>query len=81
LKDKYIAYEDDKQFFPPYNISLGIRNKTAQTIGQDTIDTLVAVQGGMTDEAMAELNRRVELDKQQFKAVAAAYLKEEGFVE
>jgi glycine betaine/choline ABC-type transport system substrate-binding protein len=33
----------------------------------------------MTEEAMRELNRRVELDKQQAKAVGAAYLKEEGF--
>jgi glycine betaine/choline ABC-type transport system substrate-binding protein len=81
LKDKYTAYQDDKQFFPPYNISLGIRDATVKTIGQDTIDSLVAVQEGMTDEAMAELNRRVELDKQQPKAVAAAYLKEEGFVQ
>jgi glycine betaine/choline ABC-type transport system substrate-binding protein len=34
----------------------------------------------MTEEAMRELNRRVELEKQEPKTVAAAYLKEEGFV-
>ncbi len=81
LTDKYTAYEDDKQFFPPYNITLGIRNKTVTKLGADTINTLEAVQKGMTEEAMRELNRRVELDKQQPKNVAAAYLKEEGFVE
>jgi len=81
LTDKYTAYEDDKKFFPPYNITLGIRNDTAEKIGSEAVDTLVAVQEGMTEEAMRELNRRVELEKQEPKEVAAAYLKEEGFVE
>ena len=81
LTDKYVGYEDDKQFFPPYNITLGIRNATIQKIGQPAVDTLVAVQEGMTEEAMRELNRRVEIEKQEPKAVAAAYLKEEGFTQ
>jgi len=81
LTDKYTAFEDDKKFFPPYHITLGVRNQTVQEIGQETVDTLEAVQEGMTEDAMRELNRRVELEKQEAKAVAAAYLKEEGFVE
>ncbi len=81
LTDKYVAYEDDKKFFPPYNITLGITNKSVQTLGTKTIDSLEAVQEGMTEDAMRELNRRVDLDKQEPKAVAAAYLKEEGFVQ
>jgi glycine betaine/choline ABC-type transport system substrate-binding protein len=81
LTDKYTAYEDDKKFFPPYNITLGITDKTVKTIGTKAVDTLESVQEGMTEEAMRELNRRVELDKQQPRKVAAAYLKEEGFVE
>ena len=81
LTDKYAAYMDDKQFFPPYNITLGIREETVTSIGQKAVDTLEAVQEGMTEEAMRELNRRVELDKQEPKTVAAAYLSEEGFVQ
>jgi len=81
LTDKYAAYEDDKKFFPPYNITLGIRNDTAEKIGQEAVDKLVAVQENMDEEAMRELNRRVELEKQEPKAVAAAFLKEEGFTE
>jgi len=79
LTDKYSAYRDDKQFFPPYNITLGITDKTVKTIGPEAVKTLESVQAGMTEQAMRELNRRVELDKQQPKEVAAAYLKEEGF--
>jgi len=81
LTDKYSAYRDDKQFFPPYNITLGIADKTVKAIGPDAVKTLESVQSGMTEEAMRELNRRVELDKQQPEKVAAAYLKEEGFVQ
>ena len=81
LEDKYAAYEDDKKFFPPYHITLGIRNSTVQKLGQETIQTLELVQEGMTEDAMRELNRRVELEKQEPKEVAAAYLKEEGFVQ
>ncbi len=80
LTDKYAAYEDDKSFFPPYNITLGIRDSTVKKIGDEAVQTLEAVQEGMTEEAMRELNRRVELDKQQFKRVATAYLQESGFV-
>jgi len=81
LKDKYTAYQDDKMFFPPYNIALGIDNEIFEKVGPETTKTLEAVQEGMTDDALAELNRRVELDKQEPKTVAAAYLKEEGFTE
>ena len=81
LTDKYVAYEDDKKFFPPYNITLGIREETVSAIGPKAVETLQAVQAGMTEEAMRELNRRVELDKQEPKEVAAAYLREEGFVQ
>jgi len=81
LTDQYVAYEDDKKIFPPYNISLGIRDETVKTIGTEAVDTLVSVQEGMTEDAMRELNRRVDLDKQEPKAVATAYLKEEGFVQ
>jgi glycine betaine/choline ABC-type transport system substrate-binding protein len=81
LTDKYVAYEDDKQFFPPYHITLGVRDQTVEEIGPEAIEILEAVQKGMTEDAMRELNRRVELDKQEPKKVAAAYLREEGFVE
>jgi glycine betaine/choline ABC-type transport system substrate-binding protein len=80
LTDKYTAYTDDKKFFPPYNITLGVRDATFKKIGPDAVKVLESVQEPMTEEVMRELNRRVELEKQEPKAVAAAYLKEEGFV-
>ena len=81
LTDKYVAYEDDKKFFPPYHITLGLKDETVAKLGPETIETLERVQGGLTEDAMRELNRRVELEKQKPKEVAAAYLTESGFVE
>jgi len=81
LTDKYTAYEDDKKLFPPYHITLGVRDDVVEKIGPKAIETLETVQKGMTETAMRELNRRVELDKQPAKEAAAAYLKEEGFVQ
>jgi glycine betaine/choline ABC-type transport system substrate-binding protein len=80
LTDKYVAYQDDKHFFPPYHITLGVRDATVKAIGPKAIKTLESVQQGMTEEAMRELNRRVELDKQTAKDVGAAYLREEKLV-
>ena len=80
LKDKYVGFEDDKKLFPPYNISLGVRNDAIEKIGPKGEETILKIQEGLTEEAMRELNRRVELEKQKPEEVAAAYLKESGFV-
>jgi glycine betaine/choline ABC-type transport system substrate-binding protein len=80
LTDKYVGYDDDKSFFPPYNITFGVRKDAVEKIGPEGEKAILAVQKGLTEEAMRELNRRVELEKQKPDAVAAAYLKESGFV-
>ena len=80
LTKKYVGYADDKKLFPPYNITLGMRNDAVEKIGPDGEAAILKVQKGLTEEAMRELNRRVTQEKQKPKAVAAAYLKESGFV-
>jgi len=80
LTDKYVGFEDDKKLFPPYNVTFGVRNDAIEKIGPAGQEALVKVQKGLTEEAMRELNRRVELEKQKPEEVAAAYLKESGFV-
>ncbi len=80
LTDKYVGYQDDKKLFPPYNISFGVRNDAIQKIGPKGQEAILMVQDGLSEVAMRELNRRVELEKQKPEEVAAAYLKESGFV-
>jgi len=81
LTGKYAVIEDDKGLFPPYNISLGIRNDALEKIGKKGEAVLLAVQAPLTEEVMRELNSRASIDKEEPEAVAAAYLKESGFVE
>jgi len=78
---KYVVIEDDKSLFPPYNISFGIRNDALEKIGKKGEEVLLAVQEPLTEEVMQELNSRASIDKEEPEAVAAAYLKESGFVE
>lgn len=77
---KYVILKDDKGLYPPYNVSFGIRDEALNTIGPKGREILERVQEPLTLEAMQELNSRVTLDKQKPATVAAAYLKEEGFV-
>ncbi len=78
--DKYTIIEDDKDLFPPYNISFGIKNEKLKEIGPEGQEVLERVQEPLTEEVMQELNSRVDLDKQEPAKVAADYLKESGFV-
>ncbi|MGI8674638.1 MAG: glycine betaine ABC transporter substrate-binding protein [Thermoleophilaceae bacterium] len=76
---KYAVFEDDKKFFPPYNVSFGIRNDALKKIGPDGQKVIEQVQAPLTVEVMRELNSRVDIDKQEPEQVARDYLKEEGF--
>ncbi len=78
--DKLVLLEDDKQFLPPYNVSLLVRDAAIKAAGPDFVKVVASVQEGLTTEVVQELNSRVDLDKQKPEAVAAAYLKEAGYV-
>ena len=76
---KYVVLEDDKNVFPPYNISFTMRDEVAEKLGQEGQKVITDVQKYMTEEIMQELNARVDLDKQERDKVAADYLKKFGF--
>ncbi len=76
---KYVALDDDKAFFPPYNISFTIRDPAAEKLGTEGQKVITDVQKYMTQEVMQELNARVDLEKQEPKAVAGEYLRNFGF--
>ncbi len=76
---KYVVLEDDKNVFPPYNISFTIRDEAAKKLGPEGQKVITDVQKYMTAEIMQELNARVDLDKQEREKVAADYLKQFGF--
>ena len=77
---KYAILEDDKKFFPPYNITFAIRNEALESIGPDGQKVIEDVQKPLTEDVMQELNARVDVDKQKPEEVAKAYLESAGFL-
>ena len=76
-----VLLEDDKGMFPPYNSTLVIRDDVLKKAGPDVEKVVAQVNKGLTDEAMQELNARVDLDKKTPKEVASEYLSETGLTQ
>ncbi|MGI8920424.1 MAG: glycine betaine ABC transporter substrate-binding protein [Solirubrobacteraceae bacterium] len=72
--------QDDKGIFPPDNVTAIVSPKTVAKFGPDFAKVISQVNTGLTTPVMEELNARVSLDKQTPATVAAAYLKESGYV-
>jgi len=79
-RESFVLLEDDKGMFPPYNSMLVVRQEVADEAGPDLEEVVTTVQEGLTDEAMQELNARVDLDKKDPKTVAGEYLTESGYI-
>ena len=77
---RYQTFEDDRNFFPPYNVSLLVRNRALKKLGPEARQVVERVQRPLTEPVMIELNSRVVLDKEQPEDVARQYLRAEGFV-
>ena len=80
-REGFVLLEDDKGIFPPYNSTLVVRDEVVQEAGSDLEKVVTQVNEGLTDEAMQELNARVDLDKKTPEEVAGEYLSETGLVQ
>jgi osmoprotectant transport system substrate-binding protein len=80
-REEFVLLEDDKGMFPPYNSTLVMRNEIAEQGGSALEEVVTQVNEGLTDEAMQELNARVDLDKKTPEEVAREYLSETGLVQ
>jgi glycine betaine/choline ABC-type transport system substrate-binding protein len=76
---KYALVDDDKNLFPPYNVSFGIRNAALKKIGPEGQKIIEDVQKYMTVKNMQQLNARVDINKSDPEKVAQQYLKAFGF--
>ncbi len=76
---EYAILDDDKKFFPPYNITFAIRNEALQNIGPEGQKVIENVQKPLTDKVMQELNARVDIDKQKPEVAARDFLQKAGF--
>jgi glycine betaine/choline ABC-type transport system substrate-binding protein len=79
--DDLLVLEDDRQLFPPYNVSLVVNDKAATAAGPDLPKIVAQVQQDLSTKVMQELNSRVDLDKEKPAAVARAYLQQFGYTQ
>lgn len=79
--DKYTILKDDKGLLPAGNVSFLTKQKTIDKAGPDYAETIEAVQSGLTEKVMQELDARVDIDQETPKAVAADYLQAAGYTE
>jgi glycine betaine/choline ABC-type transport system substrate-binding protein len=77
---KYVILDDDKKFFPPYNVTFNVRDEVAKKLGPEGQKVIEEVQKPLTEKVMQELNARVDIDKQKPAAAAKAYLQSAGFI-
>ncbi|MCY7397200.1 MAG: glycine betaine ABC transporter substrate-binding protein [Nocardioides sp.] len=71
--------EDDRAYFPNYNVSLVVRNEVMQKY-PEIEDVMAPVTEKMTDEVLKELNAHVDVDGREPEDVAIEWLRSEGFV-
>jgi len=79
-RDHEVLLQDDKGMFPPYQSTLLLKDATAQKAGADLPKVVDMLQKPLTDDAMQELDARVDLDKKTPAEVAKEYLSETGLV-
>jgi glycine betaine/choline ABC-type transport system substrate-binding protein len=77
---KYVILDDDKKFFPPYNVTFNVRDEVAKKLGPEGQKVIEEVQKPLTEKVMQELNARVDIDKQKPADAAKSYLQSAGFV-
>ena len=58
-----------------------MKQETADAAGPDLAKTIDQLQKSLTDDAMQELDARVDLDKKEPAEVAKEYLQETGLIQ
>jgi osmoprotectant transport system permease protein len=71
-----IVLEDDRRFFPPYQAAALLGPEAAARA--DVVSALTLLSGTLGEGTMRALNRRVEVDREDVRQVAAAALESVG---
>lgn len=71
--------KDDKKFFPPYYAAPIIREDILKK-HPEVADALKRLAGKLDDKEMSKLNAKVDLEKQDPKAVAKEWLQSQGLI-
>lgn len=71
--------EDDKEFFPPYDAMLIIRNKTIDEY-PELLEVLDELSGRIDQDTIQALNARADVDGDELDDIAEDFLKEQGLI-
>ena len=75
----FVVLEDDKNMQLPQNIVPVVSNDVVDAYGQDFTDLVNSVSAQLTTDGLTQLNKRVEVDKEDASAVAKDWLSEHNF--
>lgn len=78
-KEGFIIIEDDKNFFPPYNVAPIIDNKFKERF-PEAVDAIKLFAGKISNEKMQELNLKAAEYDGDLRKIVKEFLKEEGFI-
>ena len=70
--------EDDKQFFPPYNLAVAMRTEAYEASSEPLEELFGQISAELTDDTLIGLNSRVDVDGEAPEDVAADFLSEIG---
>jgi osmoprotectant transport system permease protein len=70
---------DDRHFFPPYEAAALVTEKLEQELPR-AVDALTLLSGRLDEKTMRQLNRRVEVDGEDVRVVAADELRALGLI-
>ncbi len=80
LANDLTVLEDDKGFFPTYNIAMTMKEETYEE-NAEAYDTLFgAIAELITNESMTEMNAAVDVDGESAEDVAAEFLASNGII-
>jgi osmoprotectant transport system substrate-binding protein len=74
-----VLMEDDKGLWPPYQVAPVVRNEVLQRY-PNMKDALNKLAPFITNDTISSLNWKVDGDKQEYTAVAKAFLQEKGLI-
>jgi osmoprotectant transport system substrate-binding protein len=80
LNNKLTVLEDDKQFFPAYNIAPTMRTEVYEANQAKYDELFGAISAKLTDDALTKLNAQVDVDGEDPADVAESFLSDEGLV-
>ena len=71
-KEEFTVLVDDRNFWPPYNLAPVIRNEVLE-VNPDIAEILNNISSTLDTETMTNLNAKVDVDGQEYEAVAKEY--------